>query len=221
MINDLTPNYLTSLIPATVSNTSAYQLRDSENVRPLLTRTQLYYKSFLPSSIRNWNKLPLNIRNSSSLASFKRNKDNNKVPIYYSSGNRQLQIYHTRLRTNCSSLNQHIYSKNIIADPSCACGSVESTKHCLLQCPQFNQARTEMLNTLSTVCIPSLNVLLYGDNNLDTHYNKLIFETVQNILPIVNVLRQNKETLSPSLCLSLCLSLSVSLCLSLYLSLSL
>ena len=184
MVNDLTPNYLTSLIPATVANTSAYQLRDSENVRPLLTRTQLYYKSFLPSSIRNWNELPLNIRNSSSLTSFKRqlNKDNIKVPIYYSSGNRQLQIYHTRLRTNCSSLNQHLYSKNIIADPSCACGSVESTKHFLLQCTQFNQARIEMLNTLSTVCIPSLNVLLYGDDNLDTHYNKLIFETVQKYI---------------------------------------
>ena len=184
MVNDLTPNYLTSLIPATVANTSAYQLRDSENVRPLLTRTQLYYKSFLPSSIRNWNELPLNIRNSSSLTSFKRqlNKDNIKVPIYYSSGNRQLQIYHTRLRTNCSSLNQHLYSKNIIADPSCACGGVESTKHFLLQCPHFNQARIEMLNTLSTVCIPSLNVLLYGDNNLDTHYNKLIFETVQKYI---------------------------------------
>ena len=184
MVNDLTPNYLTSLIPATVANTSAYQLRDSENVRPLLTRTQLYYKSFLPSSIRNWNELPLNIRNSSSLTSFKRqlNKDNIKVPIYYSSGNRQLQIYHTRLRTNCSSLNQHLYSKNIIADPSCACGGVESTKHFLLQCPLFNQARIEMLNTLSTVCIPSLNVLLYGDNNLDTHYNKLIFEIVQKYI---------------------------------------
>ena len=181
MVNDLTPNYLTSLIPATVANTSAYQLRDSENVRPLLTRTQLYYKSFLPSSIRNWNELPLNIRNSSSLTSFKRqlNKDNIKVPIYYSSGNRQLQIYHTRLRTNCSSLNQHLHSKNIIADPSCACGGVESTKHFLLQCPHFNQARIEMLNTLSTVC---LNVLLYGDNNLDTHYNKLIFETVQKYI---------------------------------------
>ena len=52
MINDLTPTYLTSLVPSTVENTSAYNLRDSQNIRPLLTRTQLYYKSFLLSCIR-------------------------------------------------------------------------------------------------------------------------------------------------------------------------
>ena len=63
MINDLTPTYLTSLVPSTVENTSAYNLRDSQNIRPLLTRTQLYYESFLPSCIREWNEIPLNIRN--------------------------------------------------------------------------------------------------------------------------------------------------------------
>ena len=119
-------------------------------------------------------------------------------------------MYHTRLRTNCSSLNQHLYSKNIIADPSCACGGVESTKHFSLQCPKFNQARTEMLNTLSTVCIPSLNVLLYGDNNLDTHYNKL--ETVQKFISDARIRRLS---LPLSVSLSLCLSVSLSLSLSL------
>ena len=127
MINDLTPTYLTSLVPSTVENTPAYNLRDSQNIRPLLTRTQLYYKSFLPSCIREWNEIPLNIRNSTSLSSFKQQLNNNniKVPVYYSSGNRLLQIHHTRLRTNCSSLNQHLHSKNIIGDPLCACGRVE------------------------------------------------------------------------------------------------
>ena len=71
MTNDLTPTYLTSLIPSTVKNTSAYNLRESQNIRPLLTRTQLYYKSFLPSCIREWNEIPLNIRNSTSLLRFK------------------------------------------------------------------------------------------------------------------------------------------------------
>ena len=117
MINDLTPTYLTSLVPSTVENTSAYNLRDSQNIRPLLTRTQLYYKSFLPSCIREWNEIPLNIRNSTSLSSFKQQLNNNniKVPVYYSSGNRLLQIHHTRLRTNCSSLNQHLHSKISLA----------------------------------------------------------------------------------------------------------
>ena len=116
IINDLTPTYLTCLIPSTVENTSAYNLRDSQNIRPLLTRTQLYYKSFLPSCSREWNEIPLNIQNSTSLSSFKQqlNKNNIKVPVFYSSGNRLLQIHHTRLRTKCRSLNQHLHSKILV-----------------------------------------------------------------------------------------------------------
>ena len=184
MTNDLTPTYLTSLIPSTVENTSAYNLRDSQNIRPLLTRTQLYYKSFLPSCIREWNEIPLNIPNSTSLLSFKQqlNKNNIKVPVYYSSGNRLLQIHHTRLRTKCSSLNQHLHSKNIINDPSCACGSVETTNHFLLECPQYIQARRDMITTLSTFCVPSPNNLLYGDSNLNNDQNKLLFQTVQKYI---------------------------------------
>ena len=184
MINDLTPTYLTSLVPSTVENTSAYNLRDSHNIRPLLTRTQLYYKSFLPSCIREWNEIPLNIRNSTSLSSFKQqlNKNNNKVPAYYSSGNRLLQTHHTRLRTKCSSLNQHLHSKNIIDDPLCACGSVETTNHFLLECPQYIQARRDMITALSTFCVPSLNNLLYGDTTLNNYQNKLIFLTVQKYI---------------------------------------
>ena len=68
MITDLTPTYLASLVPSTVEKTSAYNLRDSQKIRPLLTRTQLYYKSFLPSCIREWNEIPLTIGNSTSLS---------------------------------------------------------------------------------------------------------------------------------------------------------
>ena len=59
MINDLTPTYLTSLVPSTVENTSAYNLRDSQNIRPLLTRTQLYYKSFYRLALENGMKFLL------------------------------------------------------------------------------------------------------------------------------------------------------------------
>ena len=39
-----------------------------------------------------------------------------------------------------------------------------------------------MTNTLSTFCVPSLNVLLFGDNTLNNHYNKLIFQAVQKYI---------------------------------------
>ena len=117
MKNNLTPTYLSSLVPETFEGT-IYNLRDAQNIRPILTRTQLYYRSFLPLSIRDWNELPVEARNSTSLASF--NKDNPKIPKYYSAGNRFLQIQHTRLRTGCSSLNQHLSSKNITIHFMCA-----------------------------------------------------------------------------------------------------
>ena len=189
MINDLTPTYLTSSVPSTVENTSAYNLRDSQNIRPLLTRTQLYYKYFYRHALENGMKLllifeTLNIRNSTSLSSFKQqlNKNNIKVPVYYSPDNRLPHIHHTRLRTKCSSLNQHLHSKNIIDDPLCACGSVETANHFLLESPQYIQARRDMITALSAFCVPSLNNLLYGDTTLNNHQNKLIFLTVQKCI---------------------------------------
>ena len=100
--------YLSSLVPQSFEGTT-YSLRDSQNIRLVLARKQLYYKSFLFSGIREWNELPIEVRNSTSSASFKYklNKNIQKIPTYYNTGNRFLQIQHTRLRTGCSSLNKH------------------------------------------------------------------------------------------------------------------
>ncbi|MEW8548517.1 MAG: reverse transcriptase family protein [Candidatus Thiodiazotropha sp.] len=183
MKNNLSPAYLSSLVPESFESTT-YNLRDSQNIRPILTRTQLYYRSFLPSSIRDWNELPIEVRNSTSLASFKfqLNRDIPKIPKYYYTGNRFLQIQHTRLRTGCSSLNQHLFSKNIIDNPFCVCGSVESTKHYLFDCIRYQHIRTNMINVVSVYCTPSLNVLLSGDSHLDNHTNERIFLAVQRFI---------------------------------------
>ena len=49
----LTPTYLMSLVPSTVENTSTYNLRDTQNIRPLLTRTYLYYIFFYGHVLEN------------------------------------------------------------------------------------------------------------------------------------------------------------------------
>ena len=123
--------YLSSLIPASVEDSTIYNLRNANNLRHTLTRTQLYYRSLLPSSIRAWNDLALEVRQSSSIQSFKYqlNKNLKRPPKYYYVGNRLSQIRHTRLRTDCSALNYHLFSKNIVDSPHCACGAVETTKH--------------------------------------------------------------------------------------------
>ena len=67
-------------------------------------------------------------------------------------------------------------------NPLCVCGIVETSKHFLLECPRFTQARSAIIDTLSPFCNPSLNVLLYRDDRLDFRQNKLIFLRVQQYI---------------------------------------
>ena len=113
MNTGVSPNYLSSLIPASVEDSTTYNLRNANNFRHTLSRTQLYYRSFLPSSIRAWNDLSLEVRQSNSIQSFKYqlNKKLKKPPKYYYIGNRLSQIQHTQLTTDCSSLNHYFFKK--------------------------------------------------------------------------------------------------------------
>ena len=184
MQNNLAPDYLSSLVPPTVGSTSAYPLRNSSNLHTLRAKTQLYFNSFLPSVIRDWNELPEEIRFSSSLGAFKYklNRDVIMPPKFYFTGKRLGQIYHARLRTNCSPLNQHLFSKNIIDSPTCACGAVEDTYHYLFVCNRFSNLRQELFNTVSMICQPTLNVLLFGNDELSMQQNSNIFLAVQNFV---------------------------------------
>ena len=60
--------------------------------------------------IREWNELPEVTRDLPSITKFKYELDSDKmkIPSYYFDGKRLGQIYHARLRTNCSSQNQHL-----------------------------------------------------------------------------------------------------------------
>ena len=139
MKSELPPSYLTSLVPPSGGANSAYNLRNANSIETVQANSQLYYNSFLPSVIRSWNELPQETRDSYNIASFKRhlNADIVLPPDYYNAGKRLGQIYHTRLRTRCSSLNQHIFSKNITQSPLCICGEVEDSKHFFLECSLY------------------------------------------------------------------------------------
>ena len=113
MKNGLCPDYLVSLVPATVGSVSTYPLRNSSDLQTLHTSSRLYYTSFLPSAVRDWNELPEQTRNSPSLNIFQNSLKSNLItpPRYYNTGKRLGQIYHARLRTACSPLRQHLHSK--------------------------------------------------------------------------------------------------------------
>ena len=184
MQNNLTPNYLSSLVPENVGNNSSYNLRNAGNLNTIQAHTQLYYKSFLPSVTRDWNGLSEETRNSPSLSTFKHHLDASltKSPKFFFDGKRLGQIYHARLRMRCSSLNAHLYSKNIIDSPLCACGSFEDVQHFLLSCTRYAGVRQELFNKVSPISQLSLNVLLFGNPELPNSANKQIFLAVQEYL---------------------------------------
>ena len=113
MVNNVSPQYLTSLVPPLVQNVSRYNLRNENNLQTIYSRTTQYSNSFLSSVVRDWNNLPCVVRDTDSTNSFKQrlNQDRVRIPKYFYTGKRKIQILYTRLRTGCSSLNFDLFSK--------------------------------------------------------------------------------------------------------------
>ena len=56
--------------------------------------------------------------------------------------------------------------KNIVDNPYGICGDIEDTHHFLFVCHQYTDLRRDLLNSVSDICRPNLNVLLCGDITL-------------------------------------------------------
>ena len=110
------------------------------------------------------------------------NKDKSHIPKHFYVGKRKAQILHTRLRTNCSSLNLDLFTRNISDSPLCQCGSVENAQHFFFHCRNYHVPRTELLNTVSQYQTPSLSLFLYGNDSFSLETNSVIFETVHKFI---------------------------------------
>jgi hypothetical protein len=113
--------------------------------------------------------LTYNIRVSPSIQALKYSLKSNisSKPFYYYTGSRLGQILHSRLRMQCSSLNQHLYRKNIVDSPNCICGLTESTTHYLFHCLRYTAQRqmhipidltTEILLKLILIRFPGISL---------------------------------------------------------------
>ena len=177
MYHKLTPEYLSCLVPASVRDIHGYNTRNADYVRNVTARTAYYGNSFLPSVIKLWNEIPVEVRNAS-LSIFKKYLNRNKVspPRYYYIGSRKAQILHSKLRLECSALNEHLFRKNLIDSPRCSCGSIETPYHYLLQCPKYRTARLETIQLLDNPL--NTHDLLFGNDNLSNSDNETIFKKV-------------------------------------------
>ena len=104
MDNHLAPDYLCNILPSHIREVSSYPIRNADNYTQIHSRTALYGSSFLPSAIREWNKLPTDHRNAESQDMFIEliTDTNDQVPCYYYCGNRIEQMLYTRLRTEAA-----------------------------------------------------------------------------------------------------------------------
>ena len=183
-MHGLAPDYLRDVLPPLVHEITSYNLRNANHIQTLSSNTNLFYNSFFPSTIRAWNSLSDDIKQAPSVASFKYQLNKNKrPPEHYNVGLRIGQILHTRLRLECSSLNSHLYQKNIVPSLSCLCGGFESSYHFLFICLRYTVARNLYLpNDLPNF---TTHDLLFGKESEPSHVNERLFLQVQEFIIIV------------------------------------
>lgn len=100
------------------------------------------------------------------------------VPKFFNTGKRLGQIYNSRIRTQSSGLNAHLFMKNLVENPFCSCGQVEDSKHFFFVCTRFREHRRQMFAKLSYDPI-TIDKLLFGDNNLSDDENAENFLVIQ------------------------------------------
>jgi hypothetical protein len=199
--NNIAPNYLSEACPPLVGQVSNYNLRNSDNIAlPMGTRSA-YVNSFMPSAVRLWNSLDTDLKNSSSLDSFKYNlkkKAVKKVKLY-SRFNGHSAINHTRMRLGLSALKAQRHAYNHVDSPKCDfCGArSEDPMHYFLQCRVFKNMRRVLLNDTTTLYRSQditldlrrtiiqkelVNCLLKGDSRLSEGDNSELFRIVQQFI---------------------------------------
>ena len=142
---------------------------------------------FLPSVLKVWNNIPSDTCDCQSLNIFKRRISNECIspPKYYYIGSKLGQVLHTRLRLNCSSLNSHLFVRNLVCSPNCTCGKIETTAHFLLECPKYSVLRQELFSCIDNYNLNieiSVNLLVFGSSHLTDLQNSNIFRLTQSYI---------------------------------------
>ena len=141
--------YLGETNPSLFHEGTNYNLRNADTISILPSRLQLFYESFYPSTIREWNMLPLEIRNLPNSEKFKTaiSKNLPTPNALYRYGARQSNVMPARMRMGCSELNTHMFRNHVIDSPAYTCGDIyEDAYHSLFVCPRDTRAHLGRVN---------------------------------------------------------------------------
>ena len=112
-INHLAPPYLSLLVSC--PGQQQYTPRTNQNIPLLFGTNYSYVNSLLPNTVKEWNKLPIAIRQSTTMniskSKLSKLKCPTKPPDYYNTGSRQGQTYHARLHMQTSDLNDNLVKR--------------------------------------------------------------------------------------------------------------
>ena len=184
--NNLVPNYLSNLVPNQVGANHHYNLRNNEDISIPISRTSLFQSSFIPSTIKAWNNLPLSTRQSNTLSQFKTklNPTSTSRSSFLDHGDRKLNILHTRLRHGSSSLNDDLYRVNLTSDCSCSCGtSIKNAEHFFLSCRNYHIIRQELFAKITQLgATPDIGTILHGNPDLNITTNIKIIEAIHKFI---------------------------------------
>ena len=176
-----------------------------------------FKKTFLPSAIIDWNRLPETIKKAKSKNIFqskllKMNNCRPKKKPYFGINDHNKVRNLTALRLGLSPLNAHKHKRGFAdtPDPFCrVCGSYEDTQHFLLLCKSYRNLRTNLLNKVSSLLeinltgastIPRsglVKILLYGKEDATPSLNKEILEEVSTFISLTKRFEKRKTPTEP------------------------
>ena len=113
------PDYIRVLIPEPVVN--RYPLREIGHVPNIHTRLVSTARSYFPSTIKMWNRLPTATVQAPTFTVFKKLLITNQIgrASYNTSCTGRAGIWLSRLRMGLSTLNQHLFIYNLVDNASC------------------------------------------------------------------------------------------------------
>jgi hypothetical protein len=147
----LSPPYLRALCPPLTRNRTTYDLRTGMNITQPPQRTTTYQKSYFPQSIRDWNSLNEQTRQSTSIDTFKetlkKTTPSKPNPLFHHNSCKSA-INQTRIRLGLSALSSQRFDYNHIDTPKCqTCNAkTEDPSHFFLTCPNYDYCRHDLLS---------------------------------------------------------------------------
>ena len=145
------------------------------------TRLTCYQNSFFPSVIKEWNALPEDITNSTSINMFKVHLMQyhkykikiNVCPMFDASYGYYGKLL-TQMMLGVSKLNYHLFVYNITDNPFCpkCFDSVENNNHFFFECVAYSNFRVEMMDSIMTL-LHKYNIVV--NTNSDDNINDIIF----------------------------------------------